>query len=76
MDRTLRAAAVAALFGLVAVGGIAWFLGMPGPTALASGVGAAVAFGGLIVLAARRAEQFDRPPEDPSGPSRGGPDER
>lgn len=74
MDRTLRAAATAALFGLVVVGGIAWFLGMPGGTALVAGVVAAVILGGLIVVAARRAEQFDPPPTDPSGPPQPGHD--
>lgn len=70
MDRTLRAALVAALIGLVAVGGIAWFLGLSPTTALVSGIVAAVLFGGLIILAARRAEDLSPPPVD----DRRGPD--
>lgn len=67
MDRTLRAALVAALIGLVAVGGIAAFLGIPATTAVVSGIVAAVLFGGLILLAARRSEHLEPPatPRDP-----------
>lgn len=64
MDRTLRAALVAALIGLVVVGGMAWFLGLPTGTALVSGLVAAVLFGGLIILAARRAEDLSPPSAD------------
>jgi FtsH-binding integral membrane protein len=59
MDRTLRAALVAALIGLVAVGGIAFFLGVPAITSVIAGVVAAVLFGGLILAAARRSAGFD-----------------
>lgn len=74
MDRTLRAALVAALFGLVVVGGMAWFLGLTTSTALGSGVVAAVLFGGLILLVARRADGFDARP-GPDTPSVIAPDE-
>jgi len=67
VDRTLRAAATAALFGLVVVGGMAWFLGLPVSTALVSGIVAAVVLGGLIVLAARRANDLEGPARPPSG---------
>lgn len=59
MDRTLRAALTAAAIGLVAVGGIAWFLGVPPGSATVAGVVAAVAFAALILAAARRSEGFD-----------------
>lgn len=76
MDRTLRAAATAALFGLVVVGGSAWFLGMPTGTALVAGVVAAAVLGGLIVAAARRAATFDPPSHDPSAHPPDGADDR
>lgn len=65
MDRTLRAALLAALIGLVGIGGMAAFLGVPTTTALVSGLVAGVLFGGLILLAARRADSM-APPGDPS----------
>lgn len=58
MDRTARAALVAFVIGLVAVGGIAWFLGVPGGSAAVAGAVAGVLFGGLIVAAARRSQGF------------------
>lgn len=58
MDRTLRAALVAALIGLVLVGGMAWFLGLATSTALVSGIVAAALFAALILLAARRADDL------------------
>ena len=63
MDRTLRAALTAFLIGVVAVGGIAVFLGVPAVPALVSGLVAGVLFGGLILAASRRSQQFhdDRP---------------
>lgn len=61
MDRTLRAALAAALIGLVGVGGIAAFLGVPATTSLVSGIVAAVLFGGLLLLAARRADTMAPP---------------
>lgn len=63
MDRTFRAALVAALIGLVVVGGMAWFLGLPPITAVLSGVVAGALFGGLILAAARRADD-GRGPHD------------
>lgn len=59
MDRTLRAALFAALIGLLGVGGMAAFLGMPAGTSVVAGVVSAVLFGGLVVAAARRSAQFD-----------------
>lgn len=68
MDRTLRAAFVAALIGLVGIGGIAAFLGVPATTAIISGVVAGVLFGVLILLAARRADTMAPPAgPDPDG---------
>lgn len=63
MDRTLRAAVVAALIGLVIVGGMAWFLGLPVTTAVLAGVVAGALFGGLILAAAHRADD-GRDPHD------------
>jgi uncharacterized transporter YbjL len=65
MDRTLRAALTAFLIGLVAVGGIAVFLGVPAGASLVAGLVAGVLFGGLILAAARRSQAFDdqRPPD-------------
>lgn len=70
MDRTVRAALTAAVIGLVAVGGIAWFLGVPPVASLVAGGIAGVAFAALILAAARRSAAFDDPPpggrSDPS----------
>lgn len=66
MDRTVRAALTAALIGLVAVGGIAWFLGVPTGPSLVAGLVAAAAFGLLILAAARRSASFDD--ETPGSP--------
>ncbi len=66
MERTLRAALVAVLIGLVAVGGIAAFLGVPAGASLVSGLVAGVLFGGLILAASRRSQTFhDDRPEPP-----------
>ena len=65
MDRTWRAALTAALIGLVAVGGIALFLGVPAAPSLVAGAVAGVAFAALILAAARRSAQFEG---DPTGP--------
>ena len=64
MDRTVRAALVAFLIGLVAVGGIAAFLGVTVVPALVAGVVAGVLFGGLILAASRRSQHFH---DDPRG---------
>lgn len=66
MDRTTRAAVAAFLIGLVAVGGIALFLGVPvGPAGIA-GLVAGVLFGGLILAASRRSQGFhDDGPDRP-----------
>ena len=58
MDRTLRAALTAFVIGLVAVGGIAAFLGVPGVPSLVSGLVAGALFAGLILAAARRSQGF------------------
>lgn len=75
MDRTTRAAVVAGLIGLVGIGGIAAFLGVPATTAAISGLVAGALFGGLILLAARRADSLAPPARaddaDPSTPSTG-----
>lgn len=66
MDRTLRAALTAALIGVVAVGGIALFLGVPLGPSVVSGMVAGVLFAGLILAAARRSAGFeDTPPPSP-----------
>lgn len=70
MDRTVRAALVAALIGVAGIGGIAWFLGVPSGSALVAGLVAGAAFGGLILLAARRADSL-APPQDPGAPPPG-----
>lgn len=62
MDRTVRAALTAAVIGLVAVGGMAWFLGVPPAASLVAGIIAGVAFAALILAAARRSASFDDPP--------------
>lgn len=59
MDRTLRAALLAALIGLLGVGGMAAFLGLPAGTSVVGGVVSAVLFGGIVLAAARRAEHFE-----------------
>lgn len=65
MDRTVRAALTAALIGLVAVGGIAWFLGVPPVASLVAGAVAGIAFAVLIMAAARRSASFEDPSEGP-----------
>ena len=75
MDRTLRAALLAGLIGLVGIGGIAAFLGVPATTAVVSGLVAGVLFGGLILLAARRADSMAPPaPSDGGGQATRQPD--
>ena len=67
MDRTLRAALAAFAIGLVAVGGIAAFLGVPVVPSLVAGVVAGLLFGGLILAASRRSRSFhDDRPDDPA----------
>ena len=63
MDRTLRAALVALLIGVLAVGGIAVFLGVPPVPSLVAGLVAGVLFGGLILAAARRSASFHDDPD-------------
>lgn len=67
MDRTMRAALTAFLIGLVAVGGIALFLGIQPVPSLVAGLVAGVLFGGLILAASRRSQSFhdDRPDQAP-----------
>ncbi len=72
MDRTIRAALVAGLIGLVGIGGIAAFLGVPATTAAISGLVAGVLFGGLILLAARRADSMAPPAGPGTSPARPG----
>lgn len=67
MDRTIRAALMAGLIGLVGIGGIAAFLGVEVTTSLISGLVAGGLFAALILLAARRADSM-APPSDPTDP--------
>lgn len=67
MDRTIRAALMAGLIGLVGIGGIAAFLGVNATTSLISGLVAGGLFATLILLAARRADSM-APPSDPTDP--------
>ncbi len=64
MDRTLRAALTAFAIGLVFVGGTALFLGVAPVPSIVAGLVTGVLFGGLILAAARRSQQFhdDAPP--------------
>lgn len=65
MDRTLRAALMALLIGVVVIGGTGVFLGVdPGPS-LVAGVVTGVLVGGLVMAAARRSASFDDP-NDPN----------
>lgn len=61
MDRTLRAALVAALVGFVAVAGFGWMLGFPVGPSVVAGVVASVLFAGIVLLAARRSADFHDP---------------
>lgn len=58
MDRTMRAALTAFAIGIVVVGGTAMFLGVGVGPSVISGLVAGLAFGGLILAAARRSQQF------------------
>jgi hypothetical protein len=64
MNRTLRAAVVAALVGFAAVAGFGWMLGFPVGSSVVAGVVAAVLFAGIVLAAARRSGNF----HDPGGP--------
>lgn len=64
MDRTLRAAVLAALLGFVTVAGLGVFLGFPTRGSLITGAVVAVLAGGLLLGAGRRAETFH-----PTGPA-------
>ena len=66
MNRTLRAALVAFLVGLVFVGGVGAFLGVAPMPAVVAGLVAGILFGGLILAAARRSQGFhdDTPRRD------------
>ncbi|MEX2504565.1 MAG: hypothetical protein WD378_06920 [Egicoccus sp.] len=66
MDRTLRAALLAAFIGFAAIAGLGVFLGFDATGSLAAGGVVAVVAGLLIWGAARRAETF----HDTDTPSR------
>lgn len=61
MDRTLRAALVAALVGFAAVAGFGWMLGFPGGSSLIAGAVVGALFAGIVLAAARRSARFDDP---------------
>ncbi|MFP4147872.1 MAG: hypothetical protein ACLFV0_00095 [Nitriliruptoraceae bacterium] len=58
MDRTLRAALVAALLGFVTVAGLGVFLGFPTSGSVISGAVVGLLSGGLLLGAGRRADTF------------------
>jgi len=61
MDRTFRAALVAALVGFVAIAGFGWMLGFPVGPSVVAGVVAAAVFAGIVLAAARRSTNFHDP---------------
>jgi membrane protein implicated in regulation of membrane protease activity len=63
MDRTSRAALVAAVIAFAAVGGLGVLLGLPAAPSLTTGAVIAVVSALLIHAAARRAESFHHPDE-------------
>ena len=67
VDRTLRAALLAAFIGFAAIAGLGAFLGFDATGSLVAGAVTAAVAGLLIWSAARRAETFhdtDTPPRD------------
>ncbi|MTV25237.1 hypothetical protein FTX61_07425 [Nitriliruptoraceae bacterium ZYF776] len=69
MDRTLRAALLAALITFGFIAGFGIFLQFPVVGSLVAGTALAVLAAALILLAARRAETFERPtPPTPGFP--------
>lgn len=64
MDRTMRAALLAALLGFATVAGLGVFLGFPTGGSLVAGAVAALVGGALLLGAGRRAETFH--PTDPT----------
>ncbi len=61
MDRTLRAALMAVVIGIVVIGGTGVFLGVDPMPSLIAGVVTGVLVGGLVLAAARRSASFDDP---------------
>ncbi|MFA9431580.1 hypothetical protein [Egicoccus sp. AB-alg2] len=74
MDRTLRAAVLAAFIGFATVAGLGTFLGFDPSGSLLAGVVVALVAGLLIWAAARRAETFHQP--TPPSPGFPGPPDR
>lgn len=67
MDRTLRAALVAAVIGFATVAGLGVLLGFPAVPSVVAGLVTAALFGGLLLAADRRAGSMT--PDDPgTGP--------
>lgn len=64
MGRTLRAALVAGVIGLVLVGGMALFLGIDVVPSVVTGLVAGGLFSGLILAAARRADSLTEGSDD------------
>lgn len=65
--RTVRAAVVAGLIGLVAVGGLGWLMGFPVGGSVTAGVVVGVLFAVLLLAAARRSASMTPPDEDGRG---------
>jgi hypothetical protein len=77
MDRTLRAALLAAFIGFATVAGMGVFLGFDPTGSLVTGVIVALIAGGLLWGAARRAETFHPTDEvTPPAPGFPGPPDR
>lgn len=72
MDRTLRAALLAALIAFAAVAGSGIFLGFDAVGSIVAGLVLGALAAGLILAAARRAETFEATPPTPGFP--GAPD--
>lgn len=64
MNRTIRAAVVALLIGVVLVGGVTWFMGFPVANSLVVGLVAGLLFAGLLLAADRRSASMAHPDED------------
>lgn len=64
MDRTVRAALVAGLVGLVVVGGLGWLMGFDAGASVVAGLVTGLLFAGLLLAAARRSASMAHPDED------------
>ncbi len=60
--RTRRAAGLALLIGLLFIGGLLAFMGVPAPIAFGIGLFMGLAFAGLLLAASKRAATFDPTP--------------